>query len=30
VELDVELRTVSKSFDVVVAVDGIDLGVRKG
>lgn len=29
-ELDVELRTVSKSFDDVVAVDGIDLGVRKG
>jgi len=30
VELDVELRAVSKSFDDVVAVDGIDLGVRKG
>ena len=29
-ELDVELRTVSKSFDDVVAVDGIDLRIRKG
>jgi ABC-type Fe3+/spermidine/putrescine transport system ATPase subunit len=30
VDLDVELRTVTKTFDDVVAVDGIDLGVRKG
>jgi ABC-type Fe3+/spermidine/putrescine transport system ATPase subunit len=30
VELDVELRAVSKSFDEVLAVDGVDLGVRKG
>jgi ABC-type Fe3+/spermidine/putrescine transport system ATPase subunit len=27
---DVELREVSKSFDEVVAVDALDLGVRKG
>jgi ABC-type Fe3+/spermidine/putrescine transport system ATPase subunit len=30
VELDVELRGISKSFDDVVAVGGIDLGVHKG
>ena len=29
-DLDVELREITKSFEEVVAVDGIDLGVRKG
>jgi ABC-type Fe3+/spermidine/putrescine transport system ATPase subunit len=30
VELDVEFRTVSKSYDDVLAVDGVDLAVRHG
>jgi ABC-type Fe3+/spermidine/putrescine transport system ATPase subunit len=30
VELDVEFRGVSKSYDDVLAVDGVDLGVRHG
>jgi ABC-type Fe3+/spermidine/putrescine transport system ATPase subunit len=30
VDLDVELREITKRLEDVVAVDGIDLGVRKG
>jgi ABC-type Fe3+/spermidine/putrescine transport system ATPase subunit len=30
VDLDVELRGIIKTFEEVVAVDGIDFGVRKG